>query len=466
MGNRNHAPLLAELQEAYARFAPRSGAIHDTAKQYLVDGGSHQLRLMQPFPPRIIAARGAYLHDEDGHQILDLWQGHLGNLLGHNPPEVTETLARAFQEGFGLQTGFTDRLQAEVAELLCHQTGSERVRFTTSGSLATMYAIMLSRAFTGRGLMLKTGGGWHGAQPWGLKGVNFHNGDGRGFQQMDSEGIPDGLAGEVVITGFNDTEGLKDSFRKHGDRLACFIVEPFIGTGGLMPATREFLQTARQLTLHHGAVLILDEVISGFRFRAGNLGAMYGIQPDLSVFGKIIGGGMPVAAVAGRADILGLAGSPGGRRVKFSGGTFSAHPASMLAAKSMMQYTVDHEREIYPRLASLGEQARKALETAFREQGIHACCTGSGNDAVPGSSMAHIHFPYRDNTCLERPEQLFDHSVCDVELSKSVLQLALLLENVYLVHGHGALSTAHTDEDVAVLGEAARRAARRIRASL
>jgi glutamate-1-semialdehyde 2,1-aminomutase len=466
MANRDHTTLLAKLGAAYALYSPRSRAIDETAKKYLIDGGSHQLRLTQPFPPRIVSASGGYLKDEDGHQILDFWQGHLGNLLGHNPPAVTAVLSQAFGDGFGLQTGFTDRLQAEVAEILCRQTGSERVRFTTSGSLATMYAIMLARSFTGRDRMLKTGGGWHGAQPWGLKGVSFHDGNGKGFQMLDSEGIPAGLAGDVIITGFNDIEGLREGFREHGDRLACFIVEPFIGTGGLMPASRDFIQNACDLCRHHGALLIFDEVICGFRFRAGNLGALYGVAPDLSVFGKIIGGGMPVAAVAGRADVLSLAGQDGGRRVKFSGGTFSAHPASMLAAKTMMQYTIDHEAEIYPRLARLGEKARRTMESAFLDEGIYAHCTGSGNDVVPGSSMAHLHFPYREDARLERPEQLFDPAVCDVELSKTVLQLALLLEDVYLVHGHGAVATAHTDADMSVLESGCRRAAHRIKTSL
>ena len=466
MANRNHAILLSRLETDYSRYSPRSYALDETAKQYLIDGGSHQLRLTKPFPPRIVSAGGGYLHDEDGHQILDFWQGHLGNLLGHNPPAITTVLSRAFAEGFGLQTGFTDRLQVEVAEILCKSTGSERVRFTTSGSLATMYAIMLSRSFTGRDQMLKTGGGWHGAQPWGLKGVSFHDGDGTGFQKLDSEGIPAGLAGDVIITGFNDTERLRQGFREHGDRLACFIVEPFIGTGGLMPASREFLQTAHELCRRHGTLLIFDEVICGFRFRAGNLGAMYGVTPDLSVFGKIIGGGMPVAAVAGRADVLSLAGQTGGGRVKFSGGTFSAHPASMLAAKTMMQYVIDHEAEIYPRLAALGEKMRRTMESAFLDEGIYAHCTGDGNEVVPGSSMAHLHFPYREDVRLERPEQLFDPAVCDVELTGNVLQLALLLEDVYLVHGHGAVAAAHTDADMGVLESACRRAARRIKSSL
>jgi glutamate-1-semialdehyde 2,1-aminomutase len=464
--SRNHTRLLADLREAYARFSPKSGELNEMAKQYLVDGGSHQLRLMQPFPPRIVSARGAYIRDEDAHDILDFWQGHLGNLLGHNCPVVTEILARAFADGFGLQTGFTDRLQAETAEILCKRTGAERVRFTTSGSLATMYSIMLARSFTARSMVLKIGGGWHGGQPWGLKGVSFHEDNGKGFVQLESEGLPSNLTGEVAITGFNDVDGLRESFGKHGDRLACFIVEPFIGTGGLMAATREFLQTARELTRKHGVLLIFDEVICGFRFRAGNLGAMYDITPDLSVYGKIIGGGMPVAAVAGRAEVLGLVGRSGGGRVKFSGGTFSAHPASMLAARTALQYLVEHEAELYPRLAVLGQKMRQTLETAFLQEGIYARCSGGGNDVVPGSSLAYVHFPYQEDAGFDRPEQLFDPSLCDVELAKHVLQLALLLENVYLVHGHGAVSAAHTEADMTLFEQACRRAARRIKAGL
>jgi glutamate-1-semialdehyde 2,1-aminomutase len=464
--SRNHTRLLAQLREDYANFSPKSGAIQKIAVQYLVDGGSHQLRLMHPFPPRIVAARGAYLTDEDGHHILDFWQGHLGNLLGHNPKFITDVLARSFADGFGLHTGFTDRLQAETAALLCRQTGSERVRFTTSGSLATMYAIMLSRSFTGRAQVLKIAGGWHGGQPWGLKGVNYHEGDGQGFLSVESEGLSSSLSGEVTITGFNDTEGLREYFRQYGDRLSCFIVEPFLGAGGIMTATREFLETARELTQKHGALLIFDEVICGFRFRAGNLGALYRITPDLSVFGKIVGGGMPVAAVTGRADVLGLAGSSGGGRVKFSGGTFSAHPASMLAAKTAIEYLVEHEAEIYPRLAVLGERMRPVMEAAFCDEGIYARCSGYGNDVVRGSSLAYLHFPYSADTVPDRPERMFDPSLCDVELTKHVLQLALLLENVYLVHGHGALSTAHTDEDLTFLDQACRRVAHRIKASL
>ncbi len=466
MKARDYTGLLAELEGAYIRYAPQSRALNEQALQVQVDGGSHALRLMEPFPPRIIAARGAWLTDEDSHRILDFWQGHLANILGHNPEVVTAALTEAFAAGFGLQTGFTDRLQVEVSEILCRQTGAERVRFTTSGTLATMYGIMLARVFTGRDLVMKVGGGWHGGQPWALKGITYHPGGGVGYQGVETEGLPPAVTDEVVVTRFNDADVLDGHFRQYGDRLACFIVEPVLGVSGLMPASREYLRAARELTHRYGAVLIFDEVISGFRFRAGDVGALYGLQPDLATFGKIIGGGMPVAAVAGRADLMELAGRAGGSRVKFSGGTYSAHPASLLAAKTLLSYLVDHEVEIYPRLAQFGEQARRAMETAFIGEGICARCLGGGNEAVPGSSLVFLHFPYRQDARLDGPEDWYDPAVCDVALVKQVLQLALLLEDVFLVHSHGALSAAHTEADIGFLGEACRRVARRIKPHL
>jgi glutamate-1-semialdehyde 2,1-aminomutase len=462
MQKRDHTQLLGDLAAAYERHAPNSKALNDRAKKSLVDGGSHALRLIEPFPPRIVAAKGAWIQDEDGHDILDFWQGHLGNILGHNPEIITSALSRALEQGFGLQSGFTDRLQLEVAELLCKQTGAERVRFTTSGALATMYACLLSRAYTERDRVMKVGGGWHGAQPWGLKGVGYRANN-NGYQHVESAGLPAALTDEVVITRYNDPEMLSDHFKAFGDRLACFMVEPFIGAGGLMPATREYLHTARELTQKYGTVLIFDEVITGFRFRAGNLGALYGVQPDLATFGKIIGGGMPLAAVAGREDIMRLVGREGGSKVKFSGGTYSAHPGSLLAAKTMLDHLVAHEGEIYPRLAGLGALTRQTLEAVFVDEGIYARCTGYGNDVVPGSSMAILHFPYQEAASLDSPERVFDPTVCDVVLSHKVVELALLLEDVHFLEGHGAVTTAHTEEDIDFLSGACRRVARRIK---
>ncbi len=466
MKTRDYSRLLSDLAEAYERHSPRSQALNDRAGQVMVDGGSHSLRLLQPFPPRIARAQGAWLTDEDGHRLVDFWQGHLANILGHNPEVVTGPLSEAFARGFGLQTGFTDRLQVETAELLCRQTGAEQVRFTTSGTLATMYSIFLARAYTGRELVLKMGGGWHGAQPWALKGIDYRPKNGNGFTHVESEGVPPALTDEVLVTSFNDCDMMRDRFRAHGDRISCLVMEPFLGVGGFVPVSPEYLRLARELTEQYGALLIIDEVIAGFRFRAGNMAGLYGVQPDLTTFGKIMGGGMPVAAVAGRADVLKLAGRAGGSRVKFSGGTYSGHPASMLAGKVLMEYLVAHEAEIYPRLAALGELARRELGRALIEEGVYVQCTGDGNDVVPGSSMFMLHFPFEEGALLGRPEDWGNPAVCDLVLAHRVLDLALLLEDVFMLHCHGGVSLAHTEADIALAAEGARRAARRIKAYL
>ena len=318
---RDYGRLLDEIGEAFEERFPRSSALHRDACRHLVDGGSHTLRLTRPFPPRIVSAHGGRVRDEDGHDILDFWQGHMANILGHNPAIITSELERVFANGSGLQLGMTDLLQAEVAEILCRRTGADRVRLTTSGTLATMYGVMLARASTGRNLVMKVGGGWHGAQPWSLKGTVFKAGNGGGFGGVETEGLPAPVTEDVIVTAYNDPERLREDFARHGDSVACFVVEPLIGAGGLIPATREYLALARELTHQYGALLIFDEVVNGFRFRAGNLGALYGIAPDLAIYGKAIGGGMPVAALAGREEVMGLIGRAGGHRVAVLGGT-------------------------------------------------------------------------------------------------------------------------------------------------
>jgi glutamate-1-semialdehyde 2,1-aminomutase len=447
------------VDEYRARF-PNSDKAHAQAQTAMIDGGQHMLRLHPPYPVHVRSASGAYVEDLDGHKILDFWQGHFANILGHNPPQISEPLSEMLAGGYGLQTGMVDDLAYELAALIRQQTGAERVRFTTSGSLATMYAIMLSRSYTGRQLVLKMGGGWHGAQPWGLIGVSYGE---RGFRAPDSEGLPFATPNEVLVTRFNDSQALQEVFESYGDKIACLIIEPVIGAGGFIPASSEYMNLARDLTEKHGALLILDEVIAGFRFRAGNAAALYGIQPDLTTMGKIVGGGMPVAAVAGKAAVMTRAGREGGRHVRFDGGTYSAHPASMMAGKLMIEYLIEHEAAIYPRLAELGQQMRTRIESIFAEQGILAQCTGYPNEAVQGSSLALIHFPVRPGIEIDSPDVASDPACCNSQVREMILKLALLLEDVHVMHGLGALSTAHTKQDLEKLYTACQRAAQRLK---
>ena len=463
MKTRDHGKLLGKLAEEYERRFPESSRLHQQALKTLIDGGSHNLRLIDPFPPRIRDARGARITVEDGQSILDFWQGHHANILGHNPALITEALREAFAAGWGLQTGFVEQLQSETAEILCNRTGMERVRFTTSGSLATMYSILLARAYTGRDRVMKIGGGWHGAQPWGLVGIEYHNGKNH-FQFSDTEGLPVAIEEEVVVTRFNDTQMLADHFRRYGSQLACFILEPFVGAGGGIPADREYLQTARDLCRKHGTILIFDEVIAGFRFHAGILGQLYGVQPDLVTLAKIIGGGMPLAAVAGRRELLELARRGG--HVRFSGGTYSGHPACLLASKTMLTYLSENESSVYPHLGALASRIRETVEKAFAAAGIYARCTGTGGGTLPQSSISTLVFPYDPDHLCKGPEDTLNPHVCDVQLANRVVQLALLLEDVHAIHGLGSICSAHGEADIAEVEAAYGRVAERIKASL
>jgi glutamate-1-semialdehyde 2,1-aminomutase len=322
-----------------------------------------------------------------------------------------------------------------------------------------MYAMLLARAYTGRDMVMKVGGGWHGANLWGLKGVGHKD----GFKKVDSVGIPENLADDVIVTTYNDPQKLEDAFKVNGACLACFIVEPVIGAGGMLPASKEYLETARRLCDQYGVVLIFDEIVSGFRYRAGDVGRLYGIRPDLLTLGKVMGGGMPVAAVGGRAEIMTLVGREKGQKVKFSGGTYSAHPASMLAAKTMVSYLVNHEDEVYPHLGALGAYTRQQVMAVFEDAGVLACFTGVEN-ILPNHSMNMLVFPYEEDCGpLNRPDQVVNPEVVDLTLEKVVLKLAMLLENVHTIYGLGVLTTAHTMADIDTLAEAYRRALVRVK---
>lgn len=453
--------LIARLETIYRKKTKRSFALYKQAEQVMIKGGSHNLRLWRPYPFIMAEAHGPRVLDVDGNAYIDYWQGHYANILGHNPAALKRELAGFDPEHGSLHTGFEGESQIRLAETLLRQLGYAdfKVRFTTSGTLATMYAVMLAEAATGRDLVLKVGGGWHGASPYLLKGVKFA--PGAGFVRPESAGVPADLLRRTLVTRFGDAEGLTRILRAKGNKIACFILEPFLGVGGFLPASREYLELVRDLTRRHGVLLILDEIISGFRFCPSGLQTLYGIEPDLATFGKLIGGGHAVSAVAGRAKILEgkRRGSTGPAKVLFEGGTFSAHPQYMRAGTVMLRHLVKEAADVYPKLARTGDILRTRIEGAFRSAGIEAVCTGRGNEAVPGSSLFQVNFP-KTKKPLRTAEDLWDPTRSDVRLKEDVLKLALLTEGVHVVHGGGAVSTAHEDAQIEETVEAYERVAR------
>jgi glutamate-1-semialdehyde 2,1-aminomutase len=444
MNHKDLTRLVAQLESRYQKRTRKSLAVHRRAEKVMVQGGSHTMRLYHPYPFQIAGAQGAWVKDVDGNAYLDYWQGHYANILGHNPAAVRSALKTAAGRG-SLHTGFESELQIELAELIIRRLGGGdlRVRFTTSGTLATMYAVMLALAHTGRDLVLKIGGGWHGASPFLLKGIKH---EGRlGFQGLESAGVPQEIFRRTLVTPFNDGQALENLFKRQGKSIACFILEPFLGVGGFLPASREYLELARRLTERYGIILIFDEIISGFRFCPSGLQILYGVRPDLSTFGKLIGGGHTIAAVVGRRNILERCETRANSRLRvlFEGGTFSSHPEYTRSGLAMLRHLIGHARQVYPRLAAQGQSLRRGIEAAFRAEGVEAVCTGDAEAGLPGSSMFMVHFPRRPWPALS-PEILADPHWADLRLREDVLKLALLEEGVHAVHGGGAVSTAHS----------------------
>jgi glutamate-1-semialdehyde 2,1-aminomutase len=439
--------LLKDLIKDYRLKHKKSEALFAEASRFQIRGGSHNLRLFDPFPFYDVQCSGSKVVDADGNTYIDFWQGHFANVLGHNPKIVINALLDYFQKNQGLTTGFPGDYQRELAELILGQIGADKIRFTTSGTLATMYAIMLAKAFTKRDLVMKVGGGWHGAHPYALKGITVYD---HGLQYLESAGLPPGADSMIVMTRFNDIEDLEEKFRANGERIACFVMEPFIGAGGFIFSDKDYLKKARELTQQYNSLLIFDEVVSGFRFHAGGLHSLYAIKPDLTALGKAIGGGMPVSAVAGREDVMVLCGPEANadQKVKFEGGTFSAHPASMLAGLTYVKYLVENESEVYPRIGQLGAKIRNGIEEIFGANGFNVKCTGYGELVPDNSSCVGVQFLHEKIDRITFPEQVWNPEVSDLELREKIFKLAMLEEGFNIFHGFGAVSAAHTEPEI------------------
>jgi len=441
--------LIEILESRYRKKTRKSLGLYRQAQKVMVRGGSHSIRLFSPYPFVVTKAAGPRVCDVDGNSYIDFWQGHYANILGHNPGILKEEFERLGGGADSLHTGFEGENQIRLAEVLLKQLGYKdyKVRFTTSGTLATMYAVMVAQGYTRREGILKIGGGWHGSSPYLLKGVKYDRES--GFDHAESAGVSETFLKNVFTTRFNDCDELQRILTKKGDKIGCFIFEPVLGLGGFIPASREYFELARKLTEERGIVLICDEIVSGFRFCPSGAQKLYGIEPDISTFGKLIGGGHAVSAVAGKAEILdaSLTNAPGRRRVNFEGGTYSSHPQYTRAGYVMLKYLVDHASGIYSRLARAGEMLRRRIEDVFAAEGIETKCTGYGNEVIRGSSLFMVNFPL-DHPDYRSAEDVWNPELSNVRLKEDVLKIALVGEGVHVAHGGGAISASHEDQDL------------------
>jgi len=414
---------------AVARWAaenPRSAALSTRARRLFPGGVTHDVRLADPFPLAVARAEGARKWDLDGHELVCYVMGHGALLLGHSHPEVVSAV-RA-QAGRFFHPGANHESECDWAELVIRLVPSaERVRFTSSGTEASLLALRVARAATGRDKIVKLSGHFHGWHDQVAVGSDPP------FDQPDTAGLPRATADTVTVIPA-DTGALAEALQ--AGEVAAVILEPSGAAWGTVPLPEGFLAAARQLTGAAGALLVYDEVVSGFRWAPGGVQELTGVHPDLTVLGKVLAGGMPGGAVCGRADLMDHLGGPaaGPARVAHPG-THNAHAVS--AAAGVTTLGLAAPGELQAGADRLAASLRKELTTAFARAGVAGCAYGE-------SSTFHLLFGHGGT-----PDGL-DAAALKNGVPGSLspaLHCAMLSRGVHLFHGSGFLSAAHGDRE-------------------
>ena len=347
---------------------PVSSALLERAKRSIPGGVNSPVRAFRGVggdPVFFTAGSGAWLTDADGRRYIDYVGSWGPMILGHGFPAVVAAVRAQAERALGF--GAPTELEIQLAEAVIERVpGIERVRMVNSGTEATMSAIRLARGFTGRDLIVKFTGCYHGHSDALLIKA------GSGVLTLglpNSPGVPAAVASQTLTLPFNQLEPLADAFRQYPEAIAAVIVEPVAGNMGCIPPEEGFLAGLRELTEQAGAVLIFDEVMTGFRVARGGAQALYGVTPDLTTLGKVIGGGLPVGAFGGRADIMRLVAPEGS---VYQAGTLSGNPLAMVAGLTMLEHLTD---AVYARLRTATSDLVSGLETAARRHGIPVYAT-------------------------------------------------------------------------------------------
>jgi glutamate-1-semialdehyde 2,1-aminomutase len=435
-------PKISGEEEVYRLRTPASRRFFAEARKYLPGGDSRSTLFYRPYPAVMDRGEGCWLYDIDGNRLLDFTGNHSSLVHGYNHPVILDAVQQQLRKG-SCFPGSTEP-QLRLARLLCQRIPSiERVRFTNSGTEASMNAIRAARAFTGRARIGKVEGGYHGTMDDVM--VSVHPSASEAGNRLRPRATPSaqGLAADssagVVVLPFNEIDAAASLLEANAEQLAAVLVEPVLGSAGMIPAERDYLEMLREVTRRQSIVLIFDEVVS-FRVAAGGAQEYFRITPDLTCLGKLIGGGFPLGAFGGRADIMALFDPSNGRPPIPHPGSHNANPIGMIAGAVTLELLTSLAID---QLNGRGATVRQDLTTAFAEAGIPAQITGLG-------SLFAIHLT-------QRPVRSYRDTLgSDTELRHQIF-LGLFNEGVQIdPRGVGNVSTAIGQDEMAQFGASTR----------
>jgi glutamate-1-semialdehyde 2,1-aminomutase len=423
-------------KEMYERKTKKSRSLYFRSTNVFPGGINHNIRFFEPYPFFTKAARGKYLLDVDDNEYTDYWMGHWALILGHTPDIVCNSLLKQIRKG--ILYGTTNELSVDLGETIQKvMPRAEYIRFSSTGSEATMYAVRLARAKTGRRVIAKVLGGWHGYNTSLMHNVNYP------FEIQEGSGLIRDEEQYIKSIPFNDLQKSLSVLESIKEDLACIIVEPVLGGAGCITPIDGYLQGLQEFAKRNDSLFILDEIVTAFRLSIHGAASIYKLEPDLFTLGKIIGGGLPIGVVCGDRDIMSLA-DPLLRKDKefccaIGGGTFSANPITMTAGLATINYLKKNKNSIYPKINSLGEETREGLGKIFSDSKINVEVTGAG-------SLFQIHFLNEQVTSIKSAE---DVALSNRDMLKKY-NLALMANHgiFFLPLKMGAFSEAHDHNDV------------------
>ena len=452
--NERIANLLSVYRNEIIARSPKSFAAWQANRTVMPAGVGSLFRLADPFPMVIKRAKYARVWDADDNEYLDFMLGFSVMILGNTPDEVQEAIREALPRW--TQYGQCHEHEYAFAKLFCDMApGVDKVTFCNSGTEATMYALRLARASTGRPLIAKFEGGYHGTHD--LLAVSLGrprpNADPFGPVEdpaaiPESPGLAEGAWKDTIVLPFNHPAAF-DKIRRHADRLAAVIIEPVQGAAGTIPAEREFLTELRRVTREIGAFLIFDEVITGFRLAPGGGQEFYGVIPDVSTYGKVAGGGLPFGAVGGTAEAMRLMEYDSEPGSILMAGTFNGNPLVTAAGTAVLR-RLSSDPHLYEHLNAMGDRFRTEINRFAQETDFPAVATGVGSMFWMHASRGPIK-SVRDAHQGDR-------------FASPGLRLLYRKNGLHIPPHHGFLCTAHTDEDITRLIETHKAAMEELRA--